>query len=291
MNALPTPQPATRTASLLLTSALLVSCSSPSPTVEPEPAAGAQGDASLAASAPADIERLGVTIHETLDFDPTAFTQGLEVDAQGDGTSLLVGTGWEGESRIFRLDPATGQQSDVHPLEPTAFGEGIARSGDTVWQLTWRNGEAIKRDATTLAEVGRVPVQGEGWGLCAFDDVLLRSDGTSTLTLHDPATFAAVGTMPVTLAGAPASKLNELECVDTPQGRQVYANVFLSTDILRIDATSGQVNAVIDASTVPNNANPDSNHVLNGIAAIPGEENRFYLTGKRWPDLYVVSFE
>lgn len=78
--------------------------------------------------------------------------------------------------------------------------------------------------------------------------------------------------------------LNELECVEG----DVYANVFLSTDVLRIDAATGEVTAVIDASSLPNNALPDPDHVLNGIAHLPGTD-RFLLAGKRWPDLYEVE--
>lgn len=231
-----------------------------------------------------------VHIEQTLPFDESAFTQGLEVD----GDALLVGTGMEGESRVFRYTPG-GQPWDVHDIDPELFGEGITRTGDTVWQLTWRNEVAFKRDATTLAEVERVAYNGEGWGLCAFDDVLVRSDGTDTLYLHDPATFAELGQVAVAYPGSQADLLNELECVTSPRGREVYANIFTTTDILRIslddDARTAVVNARIDASNVPNNATADPNHVLNGIAAIPETPGHFYITGKRWPDLYEVTFQ
>lgn len=101
------------------------------------------------------------------------------------------------------------------------------------------------------------------------------SDGTDT--------FAELDRVEVTLDGSPQHGLNELECVDG----DVYANVFLTTDILRIDAT-GAVTAVIDASGLPNNAEADADHVLNGIAHVPGTD-RFLLGGKRWPDLYEVE--
>ena len=102
----------------------------------------------------------------------------------------------------------------------------------------------------------------------------------------DPATLEERERFTVTLNGQAVAGLNELECV----GDVVYANVFTTTDIMRIDAATGEVTAVIDASAVPNNAAPEPNNVLNGIAHIPGTEE-FYLTGKRWPDLYRVAFE
>lgn len=113
------------------------------------------------------------------------------------------------------------------------------------------------------------------------------SDGTPQLRRLDPDTFAELGRIDVTLDGTGQRGLNELECVGG-DGGDIYANVFLSTDILRIDAT-GTVTAVIDGAALPNNAVPDPDHVLNGIAHLPGTD-RFLLTGKRWPDLYEVEF-
>lgn len=230
---------------------------------------------------PADVERLEAEILAVHPFDESSFTQGLEVDEAG---GLLVGTGTYGDSRIYRR---TGVEnpSQVQELPAEFFGEGLTRHEDTVWQLTWREGVALKRDAETLLEVGRAEYEGEGWGLCARPEELIMSDGSTQLRRMDPGTMAERERFPVTLAGEPVNGLNELECV----GGDVYANVFLSTDLLRIDADTGEVTAVIDASGLPNNAEPDPDHVLNGIAHLPGSD-RFYLSGKRWPDLYEVRF-
>lgn len=226
-------------------------------------------------------------------FDASSFTQGLELEDDG---TLLVGTGWEGESRIYRttLDDVELASSD---LDPAWFGEGITRHGDHIWQLTWKQQTAVKRDAGTLQEIGRASYRGEGWGLCSTGEELIMSDGSDQLRRLDPDTFEELGRVRVTLDGAPARQLNELECVDG----DVYANLFLSTDIVRIDmpeagplldaaevAPVAPVTAVIDGAGLPNNARPDPNHVLNGIAHVPGTD-RFLLTGKRWPDLYEVE--
>lgn len=227
------------------------------------------------------MEYLKPEIIQVHPFDQSSFTQGLEVDTGG---NLLIGTGQIGESQIYRstLDGVELQSAD---LDPTFFGEGITVDGDHLWQLTWQNGVALKRDARTLEELERVALPGEGWGICSRQDELLLSDGSDKLSRLDPATFQVREQVPVTLNGDPVSGLNELECV----ADQIYANVFLSTDIMRIDATSGRVTAVIDAADLPNNAIPDPDHVLNGIAYLP-EEGNFLLSGKRWPDLYEVRF-
>ncbi|OKX77797.1 glutaminyl-peptide cyclotransferase [Corynebacterium glutamicum] len=226
------------------------------------------------------VEHLVPEIISTHSFDSTSFTQGLELD----GDELIVGTGQYGGSRIYRSS-VDGQESVSQSLDPEFFGEGITKSGDVIWQLTWNEGVAFKRDADTLEELDSVSYDGQGWGICSTDDALITSDGSSTLTFRDPETFAENSTVDVTLDGSPVGNLNELECVDG----EVYANIFLDTDIMRIDPNSGEVTAVIDASNIPNNATPDTNNVLNGIAHIP-DSDRFYITGKRWPDLYEVRF-
>lgn len=227
------------------------------------------------------VEQLTVEVHQVHPFDQTSFTQGLEIDDDG---ALVVGTGMEGESRIYRTT-LDGQEQASADLDPEFFGEGITLYDDHIWQLTWLDGVAIKRDAETLKEVDRAPIAGEGWGLCSFDEEIIYSDGSDQLRRMDPDTLEERERFEVTMDGSPVGGLNELECV----GSEVYANIFTTTDIVRIDAATGEVTAVIDASSLPNNATPDPNHVLNGIAHIPGSD-RFLLTGKRWPDMYEVSF-
>lgn len=232
-------------------------------------------------------ERLEAHIHKVHSFAPQAFTQGLELD----GDRLLVSTGFYGESGMFSMEVSNAPQQHT-PLAPELFGEGITKTGNHIWQLTWRDGIAFKRDATTFQELSTVAYEGEGWGLCHFDDRVIMSNGSDELIIRDPESFDERSRIQVTNQGSRVSNLNELECVpnDPATGKDtIYANVFLSTDIVRIDATTGAVTGIIDASNIPNNAVADSNNVLNGIAWIPGSD-RFYITGKRWPDLYEVTF-
>lgn len=252
----------------------------------------ADRDADSAASAPEDgvttaaaltAEHLKARVIDRLDYDESLFTQGLEVDEDG---TLLVGSGRYGESGVHRLVPGETSPQQSTALAGDQFGEGITRSGDTLWQLTWKSGTALSFDAENLQPTGSAEYSGEGWGLCDMGDQLALSDGTSTLRFVDPQSFEELDRVTVTLEGKEVDELNELECVDG----QIYANVWFSTDILRIDPSTGMVNAVIDASGLDNNAAANPDNVLNGIAHIPGTDE-YYLTGKRWPDLYRVAFE
>jgi glutamine cyclotransferase len=226
-------------------------------------------------------EQLRVQVLSTRLHDPTSFTEGLELD----GRQLYESTGLEGHSLIERSDASTATVQASVALPPDLFGEGVTVAGDTLWQLTWRNGFAIRRDPQTLADRGHVPFTGEGWGLCHQPGRLVMSNGTDTLTFRDPATFAETGTIQVHRQGQPLDMLNELECVDGA----VWANVWQTDQIVRIDPATGQVTATVDVSGLLDRSKNPSADVLNGIAAIPGTD-RFLITGKLWPTTFEVRF-
>lgn len=225
---------------------------------------------------------LKADVLETIPHDPKAFTQGLELD----GGVLYEGTGLEGESTMRATDPETGTVRKSTPLPGDMFGEGITVVGDTIWQLTWQDGVAIKRDRQTLAEKGRASYAGEGWGLCHDGRRLVMSDGTNRLTFRDARTFDETGHVDVTdAAGRPVDQLNELEC----DGGHVYANVWQTDRIVRIDPVSGEVTATVDLTGLLPAEDRAGADVLNGIAAIPGTDE-FLVTGKLWPAMFRVRF-
>lgn len=226
-------------------------------------------------------DRLRAEVLETYPHDTDAFTQGLELY---DGV-LYEGTGRYGQSDMRVVEVETGEVSRGVALPDHVFGEGITIVGDRIWQLTWREEVAFLRDRATLAELDRIPYQGEGWGLCHDEgrDRLVMSDGSAELTFRDPETFEPTGTVAVTLDGAPLAMINELECVSG----KVWANVWLTDQIVRIDPETGAVEAVVDASGLLSEPEQAGADVLNGIAAVPGT-GTFLITGKLWPWLFLV---
>ncbi|GAB3230416.1 glutaminyl-peptide cyclotransferase [Glycomyces halotolerans] len=241
----------------------------------------ADADVSTAEVDPEAVERLTVEILDSFDHDPQAFTQGLELR---DGV-LYESTGLYGSSDVRTVDPATGEVIASQTLPAEHFAEGLTLTDDALWQITWQSGVAYRRDMQTLDVVGTVEYEGEGWGLCHDGRRLVMSDGTSTLTFRDPATFETTGTVDVTFDGAPISQINELECVDG----DVWANVWQTDEIIRIDPETGEVGAVVDAAGLLTEEQAAAADVLNGIAAAetPGT---FYITGKLWPQLFLVEF-
>lgn len=211
--------------------------------------------------------------------DSTAFTQGL-VWLNG---RLYESTGRYGESSLRIVELETGRVVQKVDLAQTYFAEGLAAVGNTLYQLTWKESVAFKYDAETLRPAGQVSYTGEAWGLASDGQRLIVSDGSSYLTFVDPASFQVDTTIRVTDAGQPVDQLNELEWV---RG-EVWANVWHSSKIVRIDPQTGRVKGRLDLSAlVPAVRDPEG--VLNGIAYDP-QANRLLVTGKLWPRLYEIS--
>lgn len=224
-------------------------------------------------------ERLRVKVVRRTAHDPAAFTQGL---LWHDG-QLFESTGRYGQSTLRQVDPTSGRVARQVALDDRYFGEGLALVGRRLIQLTWQRGVALVWDLGTFEQVESFAYAGEGWGLC-FDGLrLVMSDGSDRLTFRDPASFAETGRIAVTNAGRPVQRLNELECVDG----LVYANVWQTEEIVRIDPETGIVTGVIDASGLLDGPLPE---VLNGIAYVPTSQ-RFLITGKLWPRMFEVEFE
>jgi glutaminyl-peptide cyclotransferase len=269
--------------------AALVACAAPA---APERSADAPSGAVDTASAPdaaptpvaadASPEAWRVRVLAVRPHDPASFTQGLVFH---DGV-LYESVGLYGESALLRVDPATGKALQRVDLPADRFGEGLARVGERLVQLTWREGEAYVYDLRTLRRerVHRYP--GEGWGLAFDGRRLVLSDGSDRLSWRDPATFAEVDGRRVTLSGAPVERLNELEWAEGA----LYANVLGEDVVLRLDPASGRVTAVVDAAGLLAPEERRSADVLNGIAHDPAR-GVFYLTGKLWPKLFEVVFE
>ena len=170
-----------------------------------------------------EVEHLSVEVLGTASLPANSFTQGLETDPDG---NLLLGTGQWGESRLERFSPETGETLAETHLDNRYFGEGITQAGDSIWQLTWKSGQALKYDQD-LRQVDTAAYTGEGWGLCNNGEDLLMSDGSATLRHMDPETFAERSTTDVSLEGKPLEDINELECV----GDSVYANVWMDDNL------------------------------------------------------------
>lgn len=227
-----------------------------------------------------EARRLGLRVVRTLPHDRQAFTQGL---LWHDGF-LWESTGRYGRSQIRRLDPETGEVLHRVAVPREYFGEGLARVGDELYQLTWREGTAL---VWSLPDVGlerQLTYPWEGWGLCFDGRRLVFSDGSDRLRFLAPDDLRLLGEVRVTLDGAPLRHLNELECV----GDRVWANVWTREELVRIDPEDGTVDRLVDASGLLRPEERQGTDVLNGIAHHP-RRGTYFLTGKLWPKMFEVE--
>lgn len=216
----------------------------------------------------------------TYPHDTGAFTQGLEyVDGR-----FYEGTGLNGQSSIRLVTPATGAVVKKQPVDYMYFGEGITVFGGKLFELTWQNATAFVYDAKTFQRTGEFHYSGEGWGLTHDSKQLIMSDGTPSLRFLDPATFKELGRVYVRDGGRPLAELNELEFIEG----EVWANVWRTNLIARINPQTGQVNSFVDMSGLLKPSEEQGVDVLNGIA-YDAKGKRIFVTGKKWPKLFEIQ--
>jgi glutaminyl-peptide cyclotransferase len=236
---------------------------------------------------PASVPTYGYRVRNTYNHDRNAFTQGL-IYADG---QLYEGTGLQGASSLRRVKLETGEVLQSKSLEAQYFGEGIALFGDKIYQLTWRNGVGFIYDKTSFNQLGswNYPPAGrtlpvEGWGLTTDGQQLIMSDGTANLYFLDPQTLAITSEITVRDQSGPLQRLNELEYIDGA----VFANIWQTDLLAKIDPQTGNVLAYIDLSGLLTPSERQGSDVLNGIAYDPLGK-RLFVTGKFWPTLFEIE--
>ena len=234
----------------------------------------------FALPAAAEVPVQGYAVVREYPHDPGAFTEGL---FYRDGR-MFESTGQNPASiREVRLEDGKVLRQRI--IDPAYFGEGIIDVGDTIISLTWRNQIGFVWNRDDFAPVSAFSYPGEGWALTRDDHRIIMSDGTPQLRFLDPATLRETGRITVTADGVPVHNLNELEWVEG----EIYANIWQTDRIARIDPETGKVLAWIDLTGLfPLTPDMDVNDdVLNGIAW-DAEGRRLFVTGKNWPKLFEI---
>ena len=210
--------------------------------------------------------------------DSAAYTQGL---LWADSV-LYESTGLYGHSDVRRVDLRSGRVLASHALPADRFGEGLALLHGRLYQLTWQSGVAYTYDPITLSPGDSLRYAGEGWGLATDGTSLIMSDGSDSLRILAPATFAIERVVHVRYEGSPLRQLNELEFADG----NLFANVYQTNWILRIDPQTGDVRELLDFGDLYP-SRPATAEVMNGIAIAP-DGHDLLVTGKKWPTVFEV---
>jgi glutaminyl-peptide cyclotransferase len=225
-------------------------------------------------------KRNGYKVIHSYPHNRDAFTQGLVYD----NGVLFEGTGQETGSSLREVELETGNVIRQHNLDVSLFGEGIALYRDRIYQVTWENKVGFVYEKSTFNVINKIYYPTQGWGLTTIDDNIVMSDGTNILYFFEPEMFTVVSSIEVYDNERKVDQLNELEYING----EIWANIWNTDLIARIDRVSGKVIAYIDLKGIlPESERNADTDVLNGIA-YDQVGNRIFLTGKKWPKLYEI---
>jgi len=225
-----------------------------------------------------EVQRFGYQVLEKLPHPRGNFVQGLQIVDD----TLYVGTGLYGESRLLAYAFPSMELKQETALPPELFGEGVTRLHERIYQLTWQAGQIREYDAASFSLLQTHRISTLGWGLTHNGSQLIYSDGSHQLYFLNPRDMSLERTLSVTLGTRPLPRLNELEWING----EIWANVWQSNQLVRINPTSGAVTAIIDLRGLLDPADREADtDVLNGIAW-DAKHERLWVTGKRWPWIY-----
>jgi glutaminyl-peptide cyclotransferase len=209
------------------------------------------------------------------------FTEGLEINKG----FLFESTGENGTSGIYKTNLKTGQVLQSVSLDKQYFGEGITIFDDKIYQLTYKEKQGFIYDLKSFEQTGNFIFESEGWGMTNDGKNLIMSNGTDILTYLDPVSLKPVKKLQVANNKGDVQYLNELEYFEG----YIYANIYTTDNIVKIEVSSGKVIAEIDLRGLLGTYNTNERiDVLNGIAIHP-ENKKMYVTGKLWPKLFEIE--
>ena len=232
---------------------------------------------------------LSYNIINVYPHDTGSYTEGLEWH----NGALYESGGNYGTSKLAKVSLKDGKDLQRINLAKQYFGEGITVFNNKLYQLTYKENKCFVYDFATFNKLKEFDYDGEGWSLTNNGKVLIMDNGSDKLYFRDPETFKVLNIVSVSDNNGPLANLNELEYVDG----FIYANIYTTQRIVKIDPSSGKVVAEADMSDLitkyispyftPEEIN--YNAVLNGIA-YDSTGKRFFITGKLWPKLFEVKF-
>ncbi|MFV0289369.1 MAG: glutaminyl-peptide cyclotransferase [Mangrovibacterium sp.] len=229
-------------------------------------------------------QMLRVIVKNTYPHNPSFFTEGFEVH-EG---RFYESTGLNGESGIYEFDLKTGKTIREVPLNKQYFGEGMTILNDKVYQLTYKAQKGFVYNYSNFEEINSFTYRNaEGWGMTNNDTLLIKSDGTEFIDFFHPETFEELRRIVVCDHQGVIKNINELEY----DKGFIYANVWMTDLLVKINAQTGEVVAKIDCSSLRNLVgNGNEIDVLNGIA-IDNRNGKMYLTGKYWDKTFEVELQ
>lgn len=224
--------------------------------------------------------------------DSMAYTQGLEYH----NGKLFEGTGEWGRSNLRTVDIKTGKvEKDFLIPDKSIFGEGITIFNNKIYQLTWKSHHVFVYNLSDFNHpIDTLTWNREGWGATNDGKNIIISDGSSHLFFVQPderkKSFTINKILTVADNNGEVDSLNELELING----SVYANRWLTNDIVKIDTANGYVTGKLNLTGLLQQYDPGAqvsgDAVLNGIA-YDSTTKKLYITGKDWPRLFEMQLQ
>ncbi len=242
-----------------------------------------QSNAPTNAPSPQEAPVYTYEVVESYPHDTHAYTQGLVFH---DGM-FYESTGQYGESSLRKVELKKGKVKKKIDVPGQYFAEGMTILNGKIYQLTWQQNKGFIYDLKDFKLEGEFHYDGEGWGLTTDGQSLILSDGTNQIRFLDPKDFHVVKTISIFDGQQPLTELNELEYIHG----EIYANIWKTDRIVRIDPRTGWIRAWIDLTGLrPQESMTNGENVLNGIA-YDAQGDHLYVTGKRWPKIFEIRLK
>jgi glutaminyl-peptide cyclotransferase len=249
--------------------------------------AGCGGDKNNSTETERDSSMLSYTVVSVLPHNPEAYTQGLVVH----NNKILESTGQNGTSWVGEVNPGSGNHDKKIVLGNEHFGEGITVLNNKLYYLTWKSKVGFIYDARTYEKISEFeydPKIKEGWGITHDTKNLIVSDGTDRIHFLDTTSLKVIRTITVSDGSMRIKEINELEYING----YIFANVWQTNWIVKVDPSNGKVVGKLDLSPIGNEiqAIDPKADVLNGIAYDKNSRG-LLVTGKLWPKAYLIRIK
>ena len=230
--------------------------------------------------------------------DSKTYTQGLMFS--DDKKTIYESAGLYKESGIKQFEYPSLKLIKNQKINSNYFGEGIAKCGNFIYQLTWREKKIIKYNYKNLEKIEELEMDNkinEGWGLSDSNNKneLFATDGSDKIYRLDcNNNLKVIEIINVKYKGRSIDYLNDLCYAEG----YIFLNIYFLNKIAKVNVNNGDIilfynmQSLIDFELkkgILTRSKLSQGDVLNGIA-YNDKTKSFLITGKRWGYMYEIKF-
>ena len=230
--------------------------------------------------------------------DSKTYTQGLMFS--DDKKTIYESAALYKESGIKQFEYPSLKLIKNQKINSNYFGEGIAKCGNFIYQLTWREKKIIKynKNLEIIEEFEMDNKINEGWGLSDSNNKneLFATDGSDKIYRLDcNNNLKVIEIINVKYKGRSIDYLNDLCYAEG----YIFLNIYFLNQIAKVNINNGEIiqlynmQSLIDFELkkgILTRSKLSQGDVLNGIA-YNDKTKSFLINGKRWGYMYEIKFK